>query len=68
MALDPYRRKMTARYRRGVDDVPQQSSRVPFVVSGIGLLAMLALVGYLGVMGIESKTAQLLAWYVQPPP
>lgn len=67
MALDPYRRKLRARYRRSADEVPEQS-RVPMVVSGIGLVAMLALVYYLGVMEIDSKTAQLFAWHIQPPP
>jgi hypothetical protein len=67
MALDPYRRKMRARFQRGTDDAPEQS-RVPLVVSGIGLVAMLALVYYLGVMGLDSTTAQLFAWHIQPPP
>ena len=70
MALDPYRRKMKAKDRHTMHDVPalRHQPRVPMIVSAIGLVAMLALVYYLSAMAIDSKTAQLFAWSIQPPP
>ena len=67
MALNPYRRKVTASHQRGIDDVPAQS-RVPLIVGAVGLVAMLALVYSLSVMGVGSTAAQLFAWHVQSPP
>jgi hypothetical protein len=70
VALDPYRRKTKAKERYAMHDVPalRHQPRVPLIVSAFGLVAMLALVYYLSVMGIDSKTAQLFAWSIQPPP
>ena len=70
MALDPYRRKTKAKERHAVYDVPalRHQPRAPVIVGAIGLVAMLALVYYLSVMGLDSKTAQLFAWSIQPPP
>jgi len=67
VALDPYRRTTKAKYRRGADD-GREGSRVPMIVSALGLVVMLALVYNLGVMSIRRGTAELFAWNVQSPP
>jgi hypothetical protein len=69
MALDPYRR-LTRRkpvFRPGIDS-PPPTSRVPYVVGAIGLIALLGVVYQLSVSGLSGRTAQLFSWSVQSPP
>lgn len=70
MALDPYRRKTKAEERYATHEVSplRHQHRAPVIIGAIGLVAMLALVYYLSVMGIDSNTAQSFAWGIQPPP
>jgi hypothetical protein len=69
MALDPYRRiaKRKPTYRSGID-LPPTTSRVPYVIGAIGLIAMLGVVYQLSVTGLSGRTAQLFSWSVQAPP
>jgi hypothetical protein len=67
MALNPYFRKRQPRYRPKID-VTAKPSRVPWIMGLIGFIALLGMVYQLSVSGMSSKTAQLFAWTVQPPP
>ena len=67
MALNPYYRKSSRRYRARTK-VPPKTSRVPWIMGAIGFIAMLGVVYQLSVSGISSKTAHLFTWTVQPPP
>ena len=69
MALDPYRRiaRRKSSYRPGIDPTPT-TSRVPYVIGVIGLIALLGVVYQLSVSGLSGRTAQLFSWTVQPPP
>jgi hypothetical protein len=69
MALDPYRRIVRRKFshRPGIDS-PPTTSRVPYVIGVIGLIALLGVVYQLSVSGLSGRTAQLFTWSVQTPP
>jgi hypothetical protein len=67
MALDPYRRITSRKYR------PNKNNRAPiphapWVVGAIGLVAMLAIAYQLSVTGFSGKTMRLADWVAQTPP
>jgi hypothetical protein len=67
MALDPYQR-ISRRNGLSGNDKPPNGSRVPWLIGVVGLIAMLAIVYQLSVMGISSRTLQDFGWYGEPPP
>jgi hypothetical protein len=68
MALNPYHRKSSPKYRAGLDTPPPKTSRVPWLISAIGLIALLGIVYQLSVSGLSTETAKFFTWSVQPPP
>jgi hypothetical protein len=67
MALDPYKR-ISHRNDLSKNDKRPLSSRVPWLIGAVGLIAMLAIVYQLSVMGISSTTLQDFGWYGETPP